>query len=101
MRPPRPGEVIRYTYLWEREARDGRIEGVKNRPCAVVLGVVREDAETHVVVAPITHAPPDATDEAIEIPPTTKQLVPSLASPWSRRRPAFPPPHGYFALQRL
>jgi hypothetical protein len=32
---PQPGLLIRYFYLWEREeARAGREEGVKDRPCA-------------------------------------------------------------------
>ena len=34
---PFPGLVVRYSYLWEREASQGREEGVKDRPCAVVL----------------------------------------------------------------
>ena len=75
MRPPEPGDVIRYAYLWGREARAGRIEGVKDRPCAVVLSVVRSNEETQIVVAPITHAPPGAADEAIEIPFATKQRL--------------------------
>jgi hypothetical protein len=39
---PRPGLVIRYSYLWESEARQGREEGVKDRPCAIVLVILRE-----------------------------------------------------------
>lgn len=75
MRPPQPGEVIGYAYLWEREARQGQIEGVKNRPCAVVLSVVRADEETQIVVAPITHSPPAERNEVIEIPYATKQRL--------------------------
>ncbi|WP_338049140.1 hypothetical protein [Rhodoplanes elegans] len=39
---PRPvsGLVIRYAYLWRREHLAGRDEGVKDRPCAVLLSVV-------------------------------------------------------------
>lgn len=74
-RPPQPGEVIRYAYLWEREARQGLIEGVKDRPCAVVLSVLREDEETQIVVAPITHTPPTEADEVIEIPHATKKRL--------------------------
>jgi len=33
---PRPGLVIRYSYLWAREHDQGREEGVKDRPCAVL-----------------------------------------------------------------
>lgn len=75
MRPPKPGEVLRYAYLWENEARAGRIEGVKDRPCAVVLSVAHSDKETQIVVAPITHAPPGAADEAVEIPSATKERL--------------------------
>ena len=36
---PRPGLVIRFSYLWKPEADAGRVEGVKDRPCAIVLAV--------------------------------------------------------------
>jgi hypothetical protein len=39
---PRPGLVIRYSYLWAREAEEGRDEGVKDRPCAIVLVMLDE-----------------------------------------------------------
>lgn len=39
---PEPGLVIRYAYLWDREAREGRDEGSKDRPCAIVLVVADE-----------------------------------------------------------
>ncbi len=67
---PRPGLVIRYAYLWHREARAGREEGVKDRPCAVVLAHADEDGRTRVYVLPITHTPP--ADEAVEIPAAVK-----------------------------
>jgi hypothetical protein len=35
--PPLPGQVIRYAYLWWSEARMGREDGNKDRPCGVVL----------------------------------------------------------------
>ena len=35
---PVPGLVVRYSYLWLDEHRRGREEGVKDRPCAIVLG---------------------------------------------------------------
>jgi hypothetical protein len=49
---PRPqlGLVIRYSYLWLSEHREGREEGVKDRPCAVVLALVDADGETRVTV---------------------------------------------------
>ena len=39
---PQPGLVIRYSYLWRREAAAGREEGVKDRPCAVIVAVTDE-----------------------------------------------------------
>lgn len=66
---PVPGLVIRYSYLWGREAREGREEGGKDRPCAIVVAAGRaEDGRTRVMVAPITHAPPQGAGVAIEVP---------------------------------
>jgi len=71
-RPPAPGDVIRYSYLWRREAAAGREDGVKERPAAIVLTRVEEDGLTRVYVLPITHlAPADAAD-AVEIPMVVK-----------------------------
>lgn len=64
--------VIRYSYLWEREARIGRDEGVKDRPSAILLVVLRESRSPIVRVLPITHSPPSDPEEALEIPATTK-----------------------------
>jgi hypothetical protein len=33
---PQPGQVIRYAYLWWSEARVGREDGAKDRPCGVI-----------------------------------------------------------------
>ena len=69
---PQPGLVIRYSYLWQREARTGQEEGVKDRPCAVIIARTDDEGRTRVYALPITHsAPPDA-DTAIEIPPVVK-----------------------------
>ena len=35
--PALPGQVIRYAYLWWNEARVGREDATKDRPCGVVL----------------------------------------------------------------
>jgi hypothetical protein len=72
---PRPGLVIRYSYLWESEARQGREEGVKDRPCAIILVVLREGEHPIVRVLPITHSPPGDSADALEIPaPTMERL---------------------------
>jgi hypothetical protein len=69
---PVPGLVIRYSYLWNREYRQGRDEGQKNRPCAI-LAVIRADPTSDIrVVLPVTHSPPNDVDLAIEIPAKVK-----------------------------
>jgi hypothetical protein len=69
---PWPGLVIRYSYLWRREALAGRDEGLKDRPCAVVLAFQDEDGRTRVYALPITHSAPAAGEDAIEIPAVVK-----------------------------
>ncbi len=68
---PQPGLVIRYSYLWSREAETGREEGRKDRPCAVIVSVRRGERDV-VYVLPITHSPPARPDDAVEIPAATK-----------------------------
>ena len=68
---PRSGQVINYSYLWRHEADDGREEGRKNRPCAVILA----EEEGRVTLAPITHSPPEKGSTAIEIPPQAKRQL--------------------------
>jgi len=70
-----PGLVIRYSYLWLAEHRKGREEGVKDRPCAVVLALVDTEGTTRVTVLPISHSPPSDQSAAIEIPPDTKRRL--------------------------
>jgi len=72
---PHPGLVIRYSYLWKREYDLGHEEGSKDRPCAIVVSIVDEDEEREVLVLPITHAPPDRAEDAIEIPRETKKRL--------------------------
>jgi len=71
---PEVGLVISYSYLWSEEAKAGRVEGRKTRPCAIVL-VVRSSAEglSEVTVAPITHSPPTDAAAAVEIPAAVKR----------------------------
>lgn len=72
---PVPGLVIRYAYLWRDEALRGLEEGVKDRPCVVILAVETAGGDTVVTVAPITHAPPRHPETAIEIPAATKRRL--------------------------
>ena len=73
---PKPGLVIRYSFLWSNEHAEGATEGAKDRPCAIVVAA-RADAsgDLQTIVAPITHRPPDDPATAIEIPtPTSRNL---------------------------
>jgi hypothetical protein len=72
---PIPGLVIRYFYLWKREADQGQTEGQKHRPCVVVLCVEEIDGEKVVTVAPITHTKPDDADQAIELTSATRRRL--------------------------
>jgi len=72
---PVPGLVIRYSYLWSEEFARGQDEGVKDRPCAVVLVSERSDDDRIVTVLPITHTPPQAPTLAIELPATVKRRL--------------------------
>ena len=69
---PVPGLVIRYGYLWAEEHARGQEEGVKDRPCAVILVSTDEAGEQWVTTLPVTHAPPSNPELAIEIPAATK-----------------------------
>lgn len=72
---PVPGLVIRYSYLWRAEHLAGREEGVKDRPCAVILVTQDADGERVVTVLPVTHAPPRDPTLAMEIPAATKMRL--------------------------
>ena len=73
---PASGLVIRYSYLWESEARQGCEEGIKDRPCAVILVLLRQGEQHPIVrVLPITHTAPTDPADALEIPAPTKQRL--------------------------
>ena len=67
--------MIRYSYLWHREYLLGQEEGVKDRPCAVILMVQGEDGRDVVTVLPITHITPQEPTDAIELPAETKHRL--------------------------
>jgi hypothetical protein len=72
---PAAGLVIRYSYLWSDEHRQGRNEGYKNRPCAVIVVIENIAGGDVVVVLPITHTPPRDPSLAMEIPHTVKERI--------------------------
>jgi hypothetical protein len=67
--------VVSYAYLWCSEYERGREEGVKDRPCVVILSIEHDDGVTMVTVAPITHAAPASVETAVEIPAATKRRL--------------------------
>ena len=72
---PEPGLVIRYSYLWLREHQEGREEGTKDRPCAIILAA-HGDTQDQVLVVPVTHSPPDdAAATSLELPQDVKRLL--------------------------
>lgn len=71
---PRPGLIVRYDYLWSREAAAGRDHG-KDRPTCLVAASDSLTKPRYVVLLPITHSPPDANTIGIEIPAKVKQAL--------------------------
>jgi len=72
---PHAGLVMHYAYLWHAEHLQGREEGVKDRPCVIMLAAEAVDGETMVTVLPVTHTPPLDLSAAVEIPLATKQRL--------------------------
>jgi hypothetical protein len=58
-----------------REHAAGKEEGIKDRPCAIVLMLTDEDGDRVITVLPITHSPPANPAEAVEIPTESKQRL--------------------------
>lgn len=66
---PKPGLVIRYSFLWSSEHEAGALEGKKDRPCAIVVAVPQGDSgQIRTIVAPITHSVPVDPSMSLEIP---------------------------------
>ena len=72
---PVPGLVIRYSYLWASEHARGQEEGVKDRPCAVVLTTTNEAGDQVATVLPVTHTPPSNPLLAVELPTAVKRRL--------------------------
>lgn len=65
--------VVRYSFLWSDEARAGKTEGRKDRPCVIVTAVRRDpDGRFRVRVLPITHRPTEP-ERSIALPPKVKR----------------------------
>jgi hypothetical protein len=71
---PKPGLVVRYDYLWTREAAVGRDQG-KDRPACLVAASDPATTPRFVVLLPITHTAPTGDTVGIEIPPRVRQAL--------------------------
>ena len=71
---PKPGLVIRYDYLWSREAAVGREQG-KERPACLVAATEPGASPRFVVILPITHTPPDQDTVGLEIPAKVRDAL--------------------------
>lgn len=70
---PEPGDVINYSYLWRHEYEQGRDEGIKDRPVAVVVVVQTVDGIDKVLVVPLTTTLPRKDAAAIELPEAVRK----------------------------
>ncbi|MBI1868424.1 MAG: hypothetical protein HYS06_09060 [Methylocystis sp.] len=67
------GAVIRYPFLWAREADAGETEGRKERPAAVGFRIPRPDTGDILLLFPITTKEPAPSRFFAEIPLTEKR----------------------------
>lgn len=74
MPDPQPGLVIRYDYLWTREAAAGRQQG-KDRPACLVAATDSTVTPRFVVILPITHTAPSGDTVGIEIPAKVRSAI--------------------------
>ena len=73
---PEIGSVINYSYLWHRQEQEGMENGVKDRPCAIVAAVKKDNKKNPTVyVVPITHSKPHDPTKAVEIPVQVKSFL--------------------------
>lgn len=72
---PEPGLVIGYSYLWHHESLQGRVEGTKDRPCAIIVAHKTVQGDTEILAVPVTHSEPDNPADGIEIPEATRRRL--------------------------
>lgn len=70
---PKAGDVLRYPYLWARQADSGETEGRKPRACAVVLAVTTNSGHTELRMCAVTTQPPLPHTRAVPVPDTEKR----------------------------
>lgn len=65
--------VVRYSFLWSSEAKQGQTEGRKDRPCVIITAVAQVAAgRFRVRVLPITHRPSEPA-RSVELPAKVKR----------------------------
>lgn len=69
---PVPGMVVRYSFLWSAEDAQGQKEGIKDRPCAIIVATGKVETGIRTYLLPITHTPPQVPGDAVEIPMSVK-----------------------------
>ena len=67
------GAVLRYPYLWVREADRGETAGRKERPVVIAVRVRRPGRSDWLALFPITTKAPERGQNAVEIPETEKR----------------------------
>lgn len=72
---PKPGLVIRYSFLWSHEAAAGAEEGSKERSCAIIVAARLVDGEIRTIVAPITHLEPEDAEASLELPAAVSRML--------------------------
>ena len=71
---PSPRLIIRYDYLWTREAAAGREQG-EERPACLVAAIDVPASPRFIVVLPITHSQPDQDTVGVEIPAKVRNAL--------------------------
>ena len=69
------GVVIRYPFLWSRQAKRGETEGRKDRPVAVGLRIATPGGRDSIFLFPITSTPPVQAQFSVEIPAAEKRAA--------------------------
>ena len=69
---PETGLVVRYRYLWRRQADAGEETGRKARPACVVIPV---GSGEEVVLLPLTTQPPGEDRAALQVPETERRRL--------------------------
>jgi hypothetical protein len=69
----RTGAVIRFPYLWARQAARGETEGRKARPVTVGVRLAKPNGDDVLVLFPITSQEPEKDRFAAEIPDIEKR----------------------------